>query len=180
MWHVTRDTWHVTRDIWHMTPTQHPPHTHTHPTQNLGGCEEDLSNGRKCLLHRGHTDIQTYRQTDIATLRLNRPSGPMQWKSLNRQLRLLCFAKILLFCCCLGSPFLDNFDHISCSHFWQTWCSQAVLQTTPILVGSWQRDGFCKVVELAHRGSGIPKLPLLADSWLNCTTVNVYFQKFYF
>ena len=73
MWHVTRDIWHVTHDTWH--PPNHPP-THTHPTPNLGGCEEDLSNERKGLLHRG----QTRMQTDIATLWLNRPSGPIQWK----------------------------------------------------------------------------------------------------
>ena len=42
-----------------MTPTQ-PPHTHTYPTPNLGGCEEDLSNERRGLLHRG----QTHRRTD--------------------------------------------------------------------------------------------------------------------
>ena len=38
-----------------MTPTQ-PPHTHRHtPPTYLGGCEEDLSKGRRGLLHRGHT-----------------------------------------------------------------------------------------------------------------------------
>ena len=43
----------------HDTPPTLPP-THTHPTPNLGGCEEYLSNERRGLLHRGHT----YRQTD--------------------------------------------------------------------------------------------------------------------
>ena len=28
------------------------------------GCEEDLSNERKGLFHRGHTDVHTYIQTD--------------------------------------------------------------------------------------------------------------------
>ena len=42
-------------------------HTHTHPTPNLGGCEEDLSNGRRCLLHRGQTDIQTDGHCDTMT-----------------------------------------------------------------------------------------------------------------
>ena len=42
-----------------MTHDTHPapPHTHTHPTPKLGGCEEDLSNERRGLLHRGHTYI---------------------------------------------------------------------------------------------------------------------------
>ena len=50
-----------------MTPTQPPtPPTHTHtPPPYLGGCEEDLSNERRGLLHRGHFyHRQTDRQTD--------------------------------------------------------------------------------------------------------------------
>ena len=47
-----------------MIPKQPPtPPTHTHPTPNLGGCEEDLSNERRGLLHRG----QTHRRTDVQT-----------------------------------------------------------------------------------------------------------------
>ena len=42
-----------------MTPTQATPHTHTHPTPNLGGCEEDLS---KKTAPDG-TDKQTDKQT---------------------------------------------------------------------------------------------------------------------
>ena len=59
MWNGTHDTWHVTCDTWHMTPTQPPPHTHTHPTPNLGGCEEDLS--------KKTAPDGTDRQTDILT-----------------------------------------------------------------------------------------------------------------
>ena len=44
----------------HPTPL---PHTHTHPTPYLGGCEEDLS---KKTAPDG-TDRQTDRQTDILT-----------------------------------------------------------------------------------------------------------------
>ena len=53
-----------------MTHDTHPttPHTHTHtPPPYLGGCEEDLSNGRKGLLHRGHTYIHTDGHCDSMT-----------------------------------------------------------------------------------------------------------------
>ena len=50
-----------------MTPTQHPPtHTDT-PPPYLGGCEEDLSNGRRGLLHRGQTDKHTHGHRDSMT-----------------------------------------------------------------------------------------------------------------
>ena len=50
-----------------MTHDTHPPPTHTHPTPNLGGCEEDLSNGRRGLLHRGHTYIHARGHSDSMT-----------------------------------------------------------------------------------------------------------------
>ena len=55
-----------------MTHSQPPSNTHTHtPPPYLGGCEEDLSNERRGLLHRGqtytHTDIQTDGHRDSMT-----------------------------------------------------------------------------------------------------------------
>ena len=44
----------------------HDTHTHT-PPPYLGGCEEDLSNERRGLLHRGQTYTHTHTQTDIET-----------------------------------------------------------------------------------------------------------------
>ena len=43
-----------------MTPTQPPPHTHTHPTPNLGGCEEDLSKKTAPDGTDRQTDTQTH------------------------------------------------------------------------------------------------------------------------
>ena len=86
MWHVTRDMWHVTRDMWHMT------HDTWHigvPSQGAwrGGPMRGLGSGHVTCgpmrgleinyAGRGHA----YIQTDIATLWLNRPSGPIQWKA---------------------------------------------------------------------------------------------------
>ena len=47
-----------------MTPTQPSPHTHTHPTPYLGGCEEDLSKKTAPDGTDRMTDKQTDRQTD--------------------------------------------------------------------------------------------------------------------
>ena len=83
MWHVTRDTWHVTHDTWHMTPTQPPPHTHT-PHPKFGGMwRRPLQ--KNCTRWHILTNKQTDKQTDMATLWLNRPSGPIQWKLSNDQ-----------------------------------------------------------------------------------------------
>ena len=73
MWHVTRDMWHVTCDTWHMTPTQ-PLHTHTHPTPIFGGMWRRPLQWKERSSSQG-THIHTDRQTDIATLWLNRPKG---------------------------------------------------------------------------------------------------------
>ena len=79
MWHVTHDTWHVTHDTWHVTcdtwhVTFRGPRGPSQgvwkggPMRGLGSghvtCGEDLSNARRCLLHRGQTYRQTYIQTD--------------------------------------------------------------------------------------------------------------------
>ena len=57
-WHVTCDMWHATRDMWHVTlRAPYPPEA---PRGWHRGCEEDHSNERKGLLHRG----QTYKRTD--------------------------------------------------------------------------------------------------------------------
>ena len=80
MWHVTHDLWHVTCDTWHVT--LRGPHG---PSQGVwrGGpmrglesghvtCWEDLSNGRRCLFHRGQTCMHTDGHRDSMT-------GLAQW-----------------------------------------------------------------------------------------------------
>ena len=111
MWHVTCDTWHVTHDTWHMTPTQLPPHTQTHPTSNFGGCEENLSNERRGLLHRG----QTYTRTDRQTSQLYDwigPVGRFSENALNPKISYICWWFLVFldeitigscFGCCMNS-----------------------------------------------------------------------------
>ena len=71
MWHVTHDTWHP--------PNTPLPHTHT-PHPHIWGDVKKTSPMKGEVFFTG--DIHSYIQTDIATLWLNRPSGPNQWKVL--------------------------------------------------------------------------------------------------
>ena len=67
IWHMTHDTWHMTRDIWHVTCDPQGV-WRGGPMRGLGSghvtCGEDLSNARRCLLHRGHTNPQTNKHAD--------------------------------------------------------------------------------------------------------------------
>ena len=99
LWHVTCDAWHVTPDMWHVTcdtwhVTLRGPHGPSQgvwrggPMRGLGSghmtCGEDLSNGRRCLLHRG----QTYTNTDTLTSRLYGWIGPVGRFSENQDIDL--------------------------------------------------------------------------------------------
>ena len=128
MWHVTRDMWHVTCDP-------------QGPTWALSGSVERGTNERpgiwSCDLWRRPlqckemsssqgTYRQTDRHTDIATLWLNRHSGPIQWTSFQAHLlRIRSWAR------CWLSPSRSQTRWTPTPHWlrpwagWQTWPSAA-------------------------------------------------------
>ena len=81
-WHVTCYTWHVTRDTWHLGgPSQAV--WRGGPMRGLGSGHVTRGPMRGLEINyagRGHAHTHTCPQTDIATLWLNRLSGPIQWK----------------------------------------------------------------------------------------------------
>ena len=88
-----------------MTPTHPPSHTHTHPTPNLGGCEEDLS---KKTAPDG-TNRQTDGHGDSMTDPAQRAESVKIWS------------------------FGSNYQEMV--HLWQTFCLSILEQSCAVLGG---------------------------------------------
>ena len=86
MWHVTHDTWHIggpSQGVWRGGPMRGLGSGHV-TCGPMRGLEINYA-GRR------HAHTHTHVQTDIATLWLNRPSGPIQWKVVTHILKSLIF-----------------------------------------------------------------------------------------